>query len=91
MKIIGVTESGKHVVGDLFLYFDTIGLPLADIFSICIKNDFQPCWISFYKEALEHGWKHKTIMVRLHDAITDSYDKEYASIVINRLNSYFPQ
>ena len=85
MKIIGKTESGQLVVGDIFKFFDTHGLPLADMFSMCIASDLQPCWIDFYNQAIEHGWKHKTILLRLADALTDSYGAEYAKIVIERL------
>jgi hypothetical protein len=89
MNIIGKTETGQLVVGDIFKFFDTHGLPLADIFSMCIVSDFQPCWINFYTQAKEHGWKHKTIMLRLADALNDSYGADYTKIVIERLESKF--
>ena len=86
MKIIGKTTSDSLVVGDIFKFFDTHGLPLADIFNICIKNSLQPCWLDFYNQAHTHGWSHKTIIIRLRDALCDSYGNDYANIVIEKLD-----
>jgi len=82
---VGVTPDGIKIVDGVFKMFDSLGLPLADLFELCIANNM---WISmpnFYNDAIEAGWPHKTILLRLRDALGDVKGTEYAEEVIKRL------
>lgn len=86
MQIVGVTSDNKRIVSGLFPLFDTHGLPLSIIWQCCIENNFVPSWIDFYFEAIEAGWSHKTILLRLNESIADVYGIEYQEVVIKRLS-----
>lgn len=77
MKQIGITVDGRKLVSGLFKIHDSMGFPLSIMFSCCIENDIQPCWISFYKEAKKGKWTVKAIKSRLFEAILDAYGKAY--------------
>ena len=85
MKIVGKTTEKKIVVANVFLLFDTYGLPLVTIFDFCKENDFVISWLDFYNEAKLAGWEHKTIISRLSDSICDVWGDEYRNAVMSRL------
>jgi len=85
MEIVGKTEDGHLVVSGLFKLFDTSGIPLADLFGKCFKEGLQPSWVHFIQEADNAGWKRKTSLLRIAEALTDCKGKEYSDAVIERL------
>lgn len=88
-EVIGKTTDGKWVVKGVFKLFDTTGIPLFMLFDLCEQSNYLPSWIEFYNDAVNGQWKHKTIINRLEEAITDVYGKEYADVVVGRLNKMF--
>lgn len=86
IKIIGKTEDKKLVIDGVFKMFDTLGTPLYIIFEVCEQENLMPSWIDFYKDAKEHGWKHKTIIDRLKENMVDVYTDEFINKVIKKLN-----
>lgn len=42
MRVVGKTVDGKPVVGGLFYYYDTLGLPMDVILSFCADNGCVP-------------------------------------------------
>jgi len=89
MDISGKTKEGQIVVKGLFQLFDSRGVPLYIIFELCIENGWLPDWISFYKEAYKHGWKHTTIINRLSENMQDVYEPEFIDVVIGRLERIY--
>jgi hypothetical protein len=86
---LGETVDGKMVVGGVYKLYETEGLPLDIIFTICIQKGWVPCWISLYKECLAAGMSHSRILSKLEEAIQDSFGKEYAVVVISKLDNLF--
>lgn len=89
MNVVGKTPDGKVVVSGLFMMHDTMGLPLADIFSLSAEKNLQPSFPHFYDEAIEAGWRHKTIILRLREALADSHGSDYANVVCDRLEKMY--
>jgi hypothetical protein len=86
--IVGETTDGKMVVAGVFKMYDTVGLPLADIFERLTERNMIPSFPHFYDEAIAAGWKHKTIILRLREALADSHGSEFANVVCERLETY---
>ena len=86
INIIGKTTDDKYVINGLFKVFDTMGTPLYVMFELCKNHNWVPSWFHFYDEAYNHGWKHKTIINRLREGMTDVYDTEFISNVMEKLN-----
>ena len=85
MQIVGKTEDGQKVVSGVFKLFDTLGLPLEDVFTQCKKNNYLPSWTHFYNDAMKQGWKHKTIMTKLKDSMYGIYEDEWVKVVLERI------
>ena len=88
MNQVGVTPDGIKIVDGIFKMFDTLGLPLADLFELCEARGMWPSMPHFYADAMEAGWKHKTVILRLREALGDVKGTEYAEEVIKRLEVY---
>lgn len=89
LTIVGKTEDGKNVVSGLFRLFDTRGLPLEVLFYQYQELNMLPSWTHFYEEARSYGWKHKTIIDRLTDSVTDIYGQEFCKKVLERINTIY--
>lgn len=55
MNIIGKTVDDKMVVDSVFELYDTVGLPLEDVFIMLKNQNMIPDIISFYEDALLHN------------------------------------
>lgn len=86
MDVVGLTSDNKKVVNGIFRLFDSTGLPLDVVFSMCEEKNIIPSWIDFYNDAIKQGWTEKTIMNRLEINIRDVYGKPYWIEVEKRLN-----
>jgi hypothetical protein len=86
---VGETVDGKIVVSGVYKLYETEGLPLDIIFTLCIQKGWVPSWIDLYKECLAAGMSHNRILSKLEEAIQDSFGKEYAGEVISKLDSLF--
>lgn len=42
-------------------------------------------WQSFYNQAITVGWKNKTVITMITNALLDIYDRVYAEGVLKRL------
>ena len=89
MNQVGVTPDGIIVVDGIFKMFDTLGLPLADLFELCLSRNMWPSMPHFYDDAIKAGWKHKTIILRLRESLGDVKGTEYAEEVIKRLEAMY--
>lgn len=89
INIVGETADGKGVVDGIWKMFETHGLPMDIIFSLCIEKNWVPDWILLYKQMKKSGMEHDRILSKLEEAINDSFGKEFSSVVISRLNKIF--
>ena|SRR5579885_1614453 len=85
----GITPEGKRVMNGVYKYYETHGLPLDVLFTVFIRKDWIPDWISFYQEARAAGMEHSRILSKLEEAISDSFGKEWSDLVILKLNQIF--
>ena len=85
LRVLGKTQSGTLVVGGVFNFFSTTGLPLDVLFDCLKQKNMIPDWLVFYVEASSSGMKHNRIISVLETTISDSYGAEFSKIVIDRL------
>lgn len=85
LNIVAVTPEGVNVVDGIFRIFDTLGMPLDEVFNQCKEHNLMPSWIHFYDDARIQGWSHETILNRLEIGIRDIYGKDFSDAVIYRL------
>lgn len=88
MHITGKTESGQNVVGGLFKFYDTYGLPLTVLFDQLQENNSVMDVIGFYNDAKKAGWKDVKILAQLSEHLADSYGNQYRDVVISKLKEY---
>lgn len=88
MNVVGKTEEGKYVMDGVFHLYASRGLPLPILFMGLQDNNMIPSPIHFYEDAVENGWKHKTIFDRLEEAYQDSYGNKFWKEVEQRLMFY---
>lgn len=86
---IGETIDGKNLVGNVYKFYETNGLPLDIIFTCCIQKNWMPCWMTLYKDMRLAGMEHSRIISKLEESISDSYGKEFCDQVISRLENIF--
>lgn len=86
---IGQTSDGKMVIDGVWETYQTHGLPLDIIFSICIEKDLMPSWIHLYVQMRNTGMQHERIISKLEESIGDSFGKEFGSTVISKLEQIF--
>ncbi len=86
---VGITTDNKPVISGIYKFYETHGLPLDIIFDIFIRKEWVPDWISLYQDALAAGMQHDRILSKLEEAINDSFGKEWAAVVIFRLDNIF--
>jgi len=82
---VGVTPDGKKIYSGVFKFFSAHGLPLDVLFNLALEQNWMPCWVSFYKEAIAAGMNHKRVLAKLEEAIADSYGVELSKTVIEKL------
>lgn len=74
MNISGKTQDNKLVVSGVFLFYDSIGMPLSDILNY-MKDNNQVCdWENFIMCAKKQGWKKSTLQSRVKESIQDIYN-----------------
>lgn len=88
---IGETTDGKKVVDGIWKTYETHGLPLDILFTLCIRKEYIPDWISLYKQMLHSKMEHSRILAKLEEAINDSFGKEFCDVVISRLDQIFKE
>jgi hypothetical protein len=86
---VGETADGKKLVDGIWKTYETHGMPLDILFTLCIRKSYVPDWISLYKQMLHSGMEHSRILSKLEEAINDSFGKEFCDVVISRLDQIF--
>lgn len=89
ITVIGETTDGKEVVDGIWKTFETHGLPLDIILTLCIRKNWVPDWITLYKQMKNSGMEHGRILSKLEEAVSDSFGKEFCDVVLSRLEQIF--
>lgn len=77
LVITGKTQDGRQVVGGVFKLFDTFGIPLDMVLMNLEDHGLVVDWPDFIEAALIQGWKMKTVVSRLGEAIPDVHGPLY--------------
>lgn len=88
---VGVTPEGKPVMSGVFSFYESHGIPLEIIFMSFIDKGLVPSWIDLYRDMRSSGMKHDRIIIKLQDAISDSFGPEWSEHVILQLNKVFSE
>ena len=64
---------GQKVLSGVFEFYDSKGFPLPDLFDYLKSHNCIPCWVSFVRSSKESGWRKKTVLSRVKEAIIDVY------------------
>jgi hypothetical protein len=91
LTILGKTEDGLFQVVDgttVFKLYDQTGMPLDIVFMELRDRGYMPAWETFYAAAQGNGWKHKTIVSRLREALgVYNHNKNFTEAVLARLEA----
>lgn len=71
LHITGETVTGKPVVGGVYMWCATFGVPLTDVTSLLDKKGHVVDWQDYYINARKEGMGHRTIATRLTEVMTD--------------------
>lgn len=88
ITISGKTADGQLVLKGLFLFVGSLGLPLTDVLFKCKESNFVVDWIDFYEDALKDGYKSKTILNKIEEAVVDVLGKSHKDVLLKRLHYY---
>jgi hypothetical protein len=91
ITIVGETSDGKQVVDGIWKTFETHGIPLDNIFDLCIHKGWMPDWTMLYEQMRNSGMEHGRILSKLEEAINDSFKQDFCAVVIFRLEQTFNQ
>lgn len=87
LYVTGKTSDGKVMLGGVFRFFETHGMPLDELFQLLDQRDNLPDWLAFYDEAKAAGMKRDRILSKLEGVIDDSYGHDFRVEVIRRLEA----
>lgn len=89
LEVIGKTEDGRLVVKGIYRMYETSGVALDFLFDYIFSNNMIVSWIDLYKEAQLNGMKHKRILTKLEEPVTNIFGDEHWEIVKKNLELYF--
>ena len=79
----GRTEDGRIVVGNVFQFIDTLGVPLGVVYDVLVGKNMLIDWDVFVTEAMDAGWNHSTIYSRVLDAMLKKEEKDRFTLYWN--------
>ena len=82
---VGSTPEGRSVIRGAFKYVNEHGIPLDVLLSVLEKNNSVIDWSDFLEEAVSTGWNLNTIVTRVTEAVSDSYDRDSGDEIIKRI------
>lgn len=69
ITLVGITVTGKPIIGGLFKMHDTIGFPLSLSFAQCYHHGWTPSVPCFAADATIAGWDSPKIERTLEEAL----------------------
>lgn len=90
LRIVG-TADGRHVVGGVFRFFETHGLPLDILVEALWRRKLVIDWLDFWDSARAAGVKPSRLVAMIEAAVADSISAQRAEGVIRRLRLLRPE
>lgn len=87
LKVVDYADDGRPVIGGLFPTHDTEGVPLSVSLTFIEKHGMVPDLFGFIGDAALAGWKRKSILIRVREAVIDVHGPHHWAKVEERLNS----
>jgi hypothetical protein len=87
-KVVGKLGDGRPIVSNCFVWYDTIGLPVADLLGLLKSKNIMMSWQHFYDDAKKAGWSRDRILSVLSEAIFEVYGKDFRDAVIKAMQDY---
>ena len=78
----GKTVDGKLVIGGIYSFYESYGVPFDIIFQYLKDNQSIPDWQELYFSALKAGINHDRLLSKLSDPIIDVFGLEMEKNVI---------
>jgi alanyl-tRNA synthetase len=72
----GRTEDGRIVVGNVFQFIDTLGVPIHTVYDVLVSKNMVIDWDMFVTNAVAAGWNHSTIHSRVLDTLLKKEEKD---------------
>lgn len=85
---VGRDPDGRVVVGNVYQFTETYGLPLGILLDTIIKKDLVVSWIHYYDDATAAGIKHDRIVSRVSEALLDALGHDERTVILDRLERY---
>lgn len=89
LECVSMTTDGKKVIGGVYSFYETTGLPLDVIFEHLRTKNSVVSWIDFYKDAIKAGMRHTRVLSKLEESICDVWGKAFYDVVEDKLNLIF--
>jgi alanyl-tRNA synthetase len=72
----GKTEDGRMVIGNVFQFIDTLGIPLGIVYDVLKREGCVIDWAVFIENALNAGWNPDTVKARILDTLLEKEEKQ---------------
>jgi hypothetical protein len=76
LTVTGKTVTDKLVIGNVFQFVDTLGLPLSVVYDHLLNKGMVIDWDEFVNDAVNAKWNPNTIESRCLDAMRFHYEKK---------------
>lgn len=88
LKRTGKTEDGKDVIGGMYQFIETHGLPLDILVAQIDAKGAVPNWVDFLDSSVEAGSKWERAVLKLSTAVKDCYGPKYFEEWERKLKEY---
>lgn len=85
IKISGITDDGKLVIQNAFIFLSTVGIPFDIVVEELYNNNFIIDWFDFCISAKNDGWNKNTLTNKIKNGI-DVFDDNYKIELMERIN-----
>ena len=86
---VGVTDDGRAVVDQCFRFYDTHGVPLADILRVAKEEGVVVSVPHLVLEAAKAGWSKARIRAWLEDGFLDAHGPAFTAHVMQKFDARY--
>jgi len=86
LKMVGKTTDEKFVLGDVFKFKDTYGIPLSVVAQVMVDNNLRVPWLELVADMRAHGIREETIKQEVKEMIDILYQElSDQQVILGRL------